>query len=95
MPFKFEFDKTVGVIRETWTGTVDLKEIKDSCLQEWAHPDYRRRMPMISDFVRQRPAWVQRTLCNLHCGLATKIRLPDTPLSLRARVALALRKCSL
>ena len=50
MPFKFEFDKTVGVIRETWTGTVDLKEIKDSCLQEWAHPDYRRRMPMISDF---------------------------------------------
>ena len=50
MPFKIEFDNTLGVIRETWTGQVGLDEIKASCLEEWAHPDYRRRMPMISDF---------------------------------------------
>jgi hypothetical protein len=50
MPFTFEIDKTCSVIRETWTGRVDIAQFKDSCLKEWAHPDYKTRMPMISDF---------------------------------------------
>jgi hypothetical protein len=50
MPFTFEIDKTIGVIRETWSGLVDMGQIKTSCLQEWAHPDYKGRMPLISDF---------------------------------------------
>lgn len=50
MPFTFEIDKAAGVIRETWTGQVDIAQIKDSCLKEWAHRDYKTRMHMISDF---------------------------------------------
>jgi hypothetical protein len=50
MSFTFEMDKTVGVIVETWTGRVDVDQLKQSCVQEWAHPDYKRRMPLISDF---------------------------------------------
>src|SRR5689334_4599933 len=50
MPFAFEIDTAANVVRETWTGRVDLAQFKDSCLQEWAHRDYKRRMPMNSDF---------------------------------------------
>ncbi len=50
MPFKFDIDTTVGVIRETWTGCVDLMELKDSCLPERTHKDYVLRMAMIFDF---------------------------------------------
>jgi hypothetical protein len=50
MPFTFEIDQATGVIHETWTGRVDLAQMKDSCLKEWAHRDYKRRMHMISDF---------------------------------------------
>ena len=50
MPFSFEIDTAAGVVREVWSGKVDMAEIKDSCIKEWAHRDYRRRMPMISDF---------------------------------------------
>jgi hypothetical protein len=50
MPYTFEIDLQVGIVRETWTGKVDIEQMKDSCLKEWAHRDYKRRMPMISDF---------------------------------------------
>jgi len=50
MPFKFEIDTAAGVVRETWSGRVDLEQLKESCKQEWAHPNYRTRMPLISDF---------------------------------------------
>jgi hypothetical protein len=50
MPIAFEIDTAANVVRETWTGRVDVAQLKESCLQEWAHRDYKRRMPMISDF---------------------------------------------
>jgi hypothetical protein len=50
MPFTFEIDKSANVIREVWTGCVDLSQFKGSCLMEWAHQDYKAKMPMISDF---------------------------------------------
>jgi hypothetical protein len=50
MPFTFEIDTSAEVIRETWTGVVDMQQIQDSCIKEWAHNDYKPRMSMISDF---------------------------------------------
>jgi hypothetical protein len=50
MPFEFVIDTHAKVIRETWTGIVDLAQLKDSCRQEWAHPDYRKNLHMLSDF---------------------------------------------
>jgi hypothetical protein len=50
MPFTFEIDKNANVILEVWTGRVDLPQLKGSCLMEWAHQDYRGKMPIISDF---------------------------------------------
>jgi hypothetical protein len=52
MPFEFVIDKQAKVIRETWTGSIDLAQLKDSCRQEWAHPDYQRQLHMLSDFSR-------------------------------------------
>jgi hypothetical protein len=60
MPFTFEIDTVANVIHETWTGTVDLAQMKDSCLREWAHRDYKRRMHMISDF-RQANSSIEAT----------------------------------
>jgi hypothetical protein len=56
MPFKFEIDKSTGILRETWTGLIDLAQLKDSCIQEWMHRDYKKRMPMISDFRQAKSA---------------------------------------
>lgn len=50
MPFTFLIDKKDNVIRETWTGDVDLAQIKASCIQEWTHADYKQRMSLLSDF---------------------------------------------
>src|SRR4051812_35240223 len=50
MPFEFEIDTAAGVIRERWSGNVDLAQLKESCRQEWAHPDYRKHLHMICDF---------------------------------------------
>jgi len=50
MPFTFEIDKAASVIRETWTGRVDIAQMKESCLKEWVHHVYKRGMHMISDF---------------------------------------------
>jgi phage-related protein len=50
MPFSFQIDHHANLIRETWTGTVDIEQLRESCRQEWAHPEYRPGMPMISDF---------------------------------------------
>jgi hypothetical protein len=50
MPFSFEIDKRAGVIRETWTGPVDLAQLEESCRLEWRHPDYDKRHKLISDF---------------------------------------------
>jgi hypothetical protein len=52
MPFEFVIDPAANVIRETWSGNVDLAQLKESCRQEWAHPDYQKRLHMISDFSR-------------------------------------------
>jgi len=50
MPFSFLIDAGDGLIRETWTGSVDAEQLQESCRQEWAHPQYRQGMPLISDF---------------------------------------------
>ncbi|MBC7983051.1 MAG: hypothetical protein H7Y02_04265 [Candidatus Obscuribacterales bacterium] len=50
MPFKFHIDTQANVIRETWSGTVDLEQLQESCRQEWTHPDYKSGMSLISDF---------------------------------------------
>jgi hypothetical protein len=50
MPYTFLIDNKDNVIRETWTGTFDLEQLKESCFAEWAHPDYRRGLAMLCDF---------------------------------------------
>jgi hypothetical protein len=50
MPFTFHIDTQADLIRETWSGSVDIAQLKESCRQEWAHPHYRPGMPLISDF---------------------------------------------
>jgi hypothetical protein len=50
MPFSFQIDIHTNLIRETWSGAVDIEQLRESCRQEWAHPAYRPGMPMISDF---------------------------------------------
>jgi len=50
MPFSFVIDTSANLIRETWTGSVDVEQLRESCRQEWAHPRYRQGMPLISDF---------------------------------------------
>ena len=50
MPFTFHIDVDAGVVLETWTGRIDVDQFKRSCVQEWAHADYKRRMPLVSDF---------------------------------------------
>jgi hypothetical protein len=50
MPYTFVIDKKDNVIRETWTGTLDLEQLIESCYAEWAHPDYRQGMAILSDF---------------------------------------------
>jgi hypothetical protein len=49
MPFEFEIDVAARVIREKWSGDVDLAQLKESCRQEWAHPDYQKHLHMICD----------------------------------------------
>ena len=50
MPYSFVIDNSAEVIRETWIGTFDLDELIESCHVEWAHPDYRSGLKMLSDF---------------------------------------------
>jgi hypothetical protein len=50
MAYQFVIDPAANVIRETWTGRVDLEQLKQSSREEWAHPDYRKNMDMIVDF---------------------------------------------
>ena len=50
MPYTFSIDKSANVIRETWTGTLDLEQLMESCYAEWAHPDFRQGMAILSDF---------------------------------------------
>jgi hypothetical protein len=50
MPYSFVIDKEARVIRETWTGRVDIPELIESCKVEWQHPDYCKGLRMISDF---------------------------------------------
>ena len=50
MPYTFVIDKTAGIVRETWTGAVDLKQLEQSSAEEWAHPDFSARYNLISDF---------------------------------------------
>jgi hypothetical protein len=50
MPYTFLIDNKDNVIRETWTGTLDLEQLMESCYAEWAHPDYRQGMAILSDF---------------------------------------------
>ena len=62
MPFTFEIDANSELIRETWTGQVDIAQIKDSCAKEWAHPNYRPGIPIISDFRQATSAVESREL---------------------------------
>jgi len=54
MPYEFTIDSQKNLIRETWTGRVDLVQMKESSEREWAHPDYRKDMDMIVDFRQAR-----------------------------------------
>lgn len=54
MPFEFVIDTEANVIRETWTGSVDLLQLKESCRKEWADPNYQKHLHMISDFTNAR-----------------------------------------
>jgi hypothetical protein len=49
MAFEFTIDTHANLIRETWTGHVDLEQFYECARQQWAHPDYRQQMSMISD----------------------------------------------
>jgi hypothetical protein len=48
--FQFVIDVPANLIRETWSGPVNLQQLFDSCHLEWAHPNYRKQMNMLSDF---------------------------------------------
>jgi hypothetical protein len=50
MPYSFVIDNRADVIRETWIGTFDLNDLIESCRVEWAHPDFRSGLKMLSDF---------------------------------------------
>jgi hypothetical protein len=50
MPFQFVIDLRANLIRETWSGSVNLEQLFDSCQLEWADPNYRKQMNMLSDF---------------------------------------------
>jgi hypothetical protein len=50
MAYEFVIDTAANIIRETWTGRVDLAQLKQSSREEWEHPDYRKNMNMIVDF---------------------------------------------
>jgi len=52
MPYEFVIDVPNNVIRETWTGSATMAQLKESSRQEWAHPDYHQDMNMLSDFRR-------------------------------------------
>ena len=54
MPYVFEIDTSAGVIRETWTGAFGYRELVESCQAEWAHPDYRPGLNLLTDFRRAR-----------------------------------------
>ena len=49
MPYTFTIDQKENIIRETWTGTFDLEQLQDSCYAEWAHPDFREGLNMLTD----------------------------------------------
>src|ERR1044071_7855505 len=50
MPFQFVIDIPANLIRETWTGSVGLQQLFESCQLEWADPAYHKDMNMLSDF---------------------------------------------
>ena len=50
MPYSFVIDNNAEVIRETWRGTFNLADLIESCHREWAHPDYRSGLNMLTDF---------------------------------------------
>ena len=50
MPFQYVIDIPANLIRETWSGSVSLQQLFDSCQLEWADPSYRKQMNMLSDF---------------------------------------------
>ena len=54
MPYTFVIDNKDNVIRETWSGTVDLEQLMESSHAEWAHPDFRPGMAILSDFRQAR-----------------------------------------
>ena len=54
MAYEFHIDLPAGIIRETWTGTLDYAELVESCRAEWKHPDYRPGLFVLSDFRRAR-----------------------------------------
>ena len=54
MSYRFIIDTAQGLIRETWTDTIDLTQLIASSRDEWSHPDYRRGLNLLTDFRRAR-----------------------------------------
>ena len=50
MTFQYVIDISTNLIRETWSGSVNLQQLFDCSQLEWADPNYRKQMNMLSDF---------------------------------------------
>lgn len=50
MPYRFSFDPQRSLIRETFDGEVTAEELMRLSAEEWANPDYRKGLNVISDF---------------------------------------------
>lgn len=50
MPFSYVIDVEHNVIRETYTGDVQLEELYEMCRQQWRDPLYRPGLNMLTDF---------------------------------------------
>jgi hypothetical protein len=50
MPFQYVIDIPANLIRETYSGSVSLQQLFELSQLEWADPNYRKQMNMLSDF---------------------------------------------
>jgi hypothetical protein len=49
MPYQFQIDPEHALIRETFVGQVTADELVRLCAEEWAHPDYRKGLNVLTD----------------------------------------------
>jgi hypothetical protein len=50
MPYEFSIDSDHNLIRERYSGTVTIDDLRGCSLDEWADPAYRKGMNILSDF---------------------------------------------